>query len=340
MFRLLVTAIIIIFPFCTAFADDFEVARLSERAIVIRCGPPPATLQMTVIKSKIGLVVVDTFSSYLKAETARDLMRKEFGTDKVAYVINSHHHFDHTFGNQVFSGAVIIGHQNCPVDMLADYSNMEPFLERIKDITPVFDRRLDEVGLESAEAKALNAWFRLSTEFVDEMREGFVLTPPSLTFSHRMMLDCGDLKVRLIYHGSGHSRSDILVYVPEEGIVVDGDVFDSLDLPVIYTPDSNVPMWLEAWDEVLNDGNESLRVIAGHHVILDRATLMLFLDYVKGLWDEVLAARSEGLSLEQAKTQLKLKERFEKLHHIHILTGKDYHLTNIENIWLSQEKYH
>lgn len=340
MFRLLVTAIIIIFFFCPTFADDFEVVRLSERIIVIRCGPPPATLQMTVIKSKVGLVVVDTFSSHLKAERALELMRKEFGTDKVAYVINSHHHFDHTFGNQVFSGAVIIGHQYCPVDMLADYSNMDLFFERLRDITPVFEKRLDEVGRESAEAEALNAWFLLNTEFADEVQEGFVLTPPDMTFSDRMMLDCGDLKVRLIYHGSGHSRSDILVYVPEEGIVADGDVFDSLDLPVIYTPDSNIPRWLEAWEEVLNDGKESLRVITGHHVILDRTTLLLFLDYVKDLWDEVFAARSEGLSLEQVKTQLKLKERFENLNHIHLLTGKDYHLTNIENIWLSQEKYH
>ena len=338
MRRAIVLVIIYVLAACPAFGDDFEVVRLSERVIVIRNGDPPATMQMTVIRSEKGLVVVDTLSSHVRAERAREIIRREFGSDDVAYVINTHHHFDHTFGNQVFSDAVIIGYEFCAADMLAEYSSPEEyFAAGIETVTPLFERRFEEIGRDSAEGERLLTWFHLFTNAAEELREGFILTPPAITFSDRMTLDCGDLTLRLIYHGRGHSRNDILVFVPEEGIVANGDIFDSLDLPLIYTPDSDIPAWMQAWNAILGSGAEIRYVIGGHAVIFDRETLELFLDYIRELWDEVAAARAEGLSLEEAKESIALGERFEHLAHIHPLTGQDYHLTNIENIWRSQE---
>ena len=188
---------------------------------------------------------------------------------------------------------MIIGHENCAADMLADYSSPEEyFAAGIENVTPLFERRFEEIGRDSAEGERLLTSFHLFTDAAEELREGFVLTPPTISFSDRMTLHCGDLTLRLIYHGRGHSRNDILVFVPEEGIVVNGDILDSLQLPLIYTPDSDIPSWMQAWNAILGSETEIRHVIGGHAVIFDREKLELFLDYIRGLWDDVAAARA------------------------------------------------
>jgi metal-dependent hydrolase (beta-lactamase superfamily II) len=57
-------------------------------------------------------------------------------TEKVC-VINTHHHWDHTFGNQVFADAKIIGHVLCSEDMQTVYGSKENINREIQDFMEI-----------------------------------------------------------------------------------------------------------------------------------------------------------------------------------------------------------
>jgi len=83
-------------------------------------GRGPWLENMTILDAGPSLVVVDTWSSPQAAASTKALIDQRFHKP-VSHVINTHHHWDHTFGNQVFSDAVIVGHRLCAEDMKADY---------------------------------------------------------------------------------------------------------------------------------------------------------------------------------------------------------------------------
>ena len=72
-----------------------------------------------------------------------------------------------------------------------------------------------------------------SKHIISELSAGIDYTPPTIAFADRMTLDMGDVNLQMIYFGKGgHSGSDIIILVPEEKLVVTGDLFlaDSLGL--------------------------------------------------------------------------------------------------------------
>lgn len=89
-----------------SFGNDLEVVRPCEGVLILQGGC--WFENMTVIDTGKTLVVVDTYASYKLAEKARAYIDKIFNKP-VSHVINTHYHWDHTFGNQVFKNAVIIG---------------------------------------------------------------------------------------------------------------------------------------------------------------------------------------------------------------------------------------
>src|SRR6516165_11971854 len=81
----------------------------------------PHDVSVCVVRSTGGLLVCDTRSSHRQADELRaDL--KELGTQRVRWVINTHAHFDHTFGNARFGpgsdiSAPIYGHERMPAHL-------------------------------------------------------------------------------------------------------------------------------------------------------------------------------------------------------------------------------
>jgi len=170
----------------------------------------PHDVSVCVVRSTGGLLVCDTRSSHRQADELRaDL--KELGTEPVRWVINTHAHFDHTFGNARFGpgsdvGAPIYGHERVPAHLDA------------------YERRvLAELIAEAGGP-------------VGEWRE-VVITPPTVLVGAAMTLDLGGRAVELRYLGRGHTDNDLLVHVPDAGAWLAGDLIEESGPPV-YGPDS------------------------------------------------------------------------------------------------------
>ena len=98
-------------PAVQAAGPQVQVERLSDRTAVFKVEGGNANV--VALKSRKGIVVIDTEGSPALARLLRKKIAEVFGSESFAYVINTHSHGDHTFGNQIFAEAVIVGHENC-----------------------------------------------------------------------------------------------------------------------------------------------------------------------------------------------------------------------------------
>jgi glyoxylase-like metal-dependent hydrolase (beta-lactamase superfamily II) len=104
--------------------DDIVVTtqRLSDRVLVLS-----ETLMgnnVVAINAEKGIVVIDNTGLPSTAAKMRRMIEETFKRTDFAYMINTHYHWDHSFGNQVFADAIIIGHENVPAGMARDKAIM------------------------------------------------------------------------------------------------------------------------------------------------------------------------------------------------------------------------
>ncbi len=145
-----------------------------------------------------GTVVIDTLPFPRETREMIDFLRGE-SKRGIRYVINTHHHADHVYGNYLFEEADIISGERCREVM----------------------RKSGEKNL--AEAKA-------QTPELAEVN----LRLPNITFPDKMALFLGDRVIRLLPL-VGHSLDGIGVYVEGEKILFAGDAV--MPLPYVFWGD-------------------------------------------------------------------------------------------------------
>lgn len=148
----------------------------------------------------VGLVVgdeaallVDTRASERQGrELADEIRRIAHGRLIVA---NTHHHYDHAFGNYAFLPAEIWGHEQCSAHLRAD-------------------SRTTQLAL--AEARPESAQEYMETH----------ITPPTNTFRQSASLELGGRNVDLTHFGRGHTDNDVVAVVPDAHVVFAGDLVE------------------------------------------------------------------------------------------------------------------
>jgi phosphoglycerate dehydrogenase-like enzyme/glyoxylase-like metal-dependent hydrolase (beta-lactamase superfamily II) len=137
------------------------------------------------------VVVVDaTFPT--EAHDVVQAIRKT--TDKpIRYVLDTHHHGDHSYGNGVFAreGASIVAQTNCA--RLLRIDGPQEFQKAKKD--PVNQRHM----------------------------KGGELKVPSVVFDDKLVLDDGKQRVEFLFLGHAHTSGDAFAYLPKQKIVCTGD---------------------------------------------------------------------------------------------------------------------
>ena len=161
-----------------------------------------------------GVLVIDARQHPRRAEELLAAIRKT--TDKpIRYLINTHAHGDHYFGNPVFKreGATIIAHRDTQRMMQAHHG---------------------------VEMKRRAGYFR-QTKF-DPAEVKLVL--PDVTFDSNVTLSLGGRTVELLYLGAGQNPGDTLVYFPKERVMFSGGPFSKNSWPnPQFTP--SMSNWVE-----------------------------------------------------------------------------------------------
>ncbi len=145
-------------------------------------------------------VLIDTLALPEETLAIRDFVERQLQT-KIRYIINTHYHADHTWGNYFFSDAIVIAHSRC------------------RDL-------LIERGIPSLEeAKKQNS----------SLRQVEIVLPDITLDDGEMNLRIGK-KILQIMPAPGHSEDGIAVLVTEDRVLFAGDAF----MPVPYLPDGNI----------------------------------------------------------------------------------------------------
>src|SRR5512136_1178363 len=80
-----------------------RLSRISERVVAARVGDFAWSNQTIAVASQKGIVVIDSFSSWAYQDRIRAALEKEFGRSDFIALINTHQHYDHTNGNQIYA---------------------------------------------------------------------------------------------------------------------------------------------------------------------------------------------------------------------------------------------
>jgi len=312
--------------------------RLSERALVVWTGDYMQTIATVALATARGIVVIDT--SLIRSDDARirQAIEREFGRSDFRYLVNTHHHHDHTAGNQVYADATIIGHKNVPAGMKEELTG-EGLAKLVKSLEAMF--KSWEEGIRNEEPASRN--YRLGREglalipmAISELQNGFTPTYPSILFDRSLILDMGDMAVEMYSFAGIHSASDIVVFVPEEGLVAVGDLVPDSWLPYLRKEkDWDLGVILENWARIVESGREIKHVNMAHSdMFLTIESFQEQYKYLKTLWNGLREMRRKGMTIEDAKKAYSIEKDFPYFKdRRRDVRGTDLHGHNIEAIW-------
>lgn len=227
-------------------ARGTEFVEVADRCYVARYAE--WNVSIGVIRGAGGVAVVDTRATAGQGRQLLDDVRQLTDAD-VRWAINTHVHFDHTFGNVAMAEATIHAHENVG-------ANLASAAERIREII-----RADPTP--DPEYPAITA------EVLDDVMST-ELRVPDVEFASVSTIDLGDRIVELMHPGRGHTDSDIVVRVPDADVVFGGDLIEEAG-PPSFGEDSFPMEWAQTLDLVIGLLTDRTVVVPGHGATVDKA---------------------------------------------------------------------
>ena len=302
--------------------DDFQVIKVADGvyAVITKPGGLPSGNAGFVI-GKDSVLVFDTLLAPVAIE---ELIVEIQSITKlpIKFAVNSHYHLDHTGGNQVLvaRGVPIIAHDNV---MIWQTTKNKRFLPAPEDLA----KRKADAAKQLADTPADQADKRAQLERAIRRLDALMtikLTNPTKTFkSGTMTLDLGKRQV-ILATLPGHTGGDVFAYVPDANIVFTGDLGWSKTLPNLV--DATVNDWIPTLDQILKQ-YPTAKYVPGHGNVAEASDIKDFRDYLDDLRARVKQGIANGLTVDQAKQQLTLPEKYQAF------AFKNFTVPNVEDMY-------
>ncbi len=256
---------------------------------------------MIVVRDRDVVVVDAQFTRTATQETIAAIRR--ITGKPVAYVINTHWHDDHLAGDQVyrdsFPGVRFVMQENTAADLVTlGAPNRKQQVEGAPPVADRLERLLSMgLGLDSTpatpmERSALESAIRIARQYVKEA-PGFSPVAATDTVHQRMTLGAGQDRIELIWFGQGNTRGDLVVYLPERGILASGDLVVA---PVPFAFNSHPTSWVEVLDSLV--ALKPRVIVPGHGPVLrDLGYIRSVRGWLARIDRETSAAAARGDSL-------------------------------------------
>ncbi len=236
---------------CYAFQGEVEPDHVRENA--------------GLVLTERGAVVIDTSRSLTDARWIYHQVRA-ITEKRIIYVINTHFHSDHVFGNQIFE-APKIAQQLCR-------------------------RRMQDMLSAEWSAEHLAEMARQQTD--PEALAGLRITLPEILFDKGLTLEMGDLTLEVVHTG-GHTPCSATVYIPQEEILYIADLLFVGRYPAMTH--ANCGEWIAALREV--EGMKARRIVPGHGPMSTMEDVVKMRSYLENLEEGVIKLVRQGLSREE-----------------------------------------
>jgi glyoxylase-like metal-dependent hydrolase (beta-lactamase superfamily II) len=285
--------------------DDFQLVEVAKGVYAAIAKPGGlASGNAGFVIGDDGVVIFDTFFTPAAIEELIGEIQKL--TDKpIKYAVNSHYHLDHTGGNQVLAarGVPIIAHDNVMQWQTTKNKRFLPAPEELQKRKADAEKQLSATP---EDQKDKRAQFERQIRRLDAMM-AIKLTNPTKTFrSGTMELKLGKRKV-ILATLPGHTGGDVFAYVPDANVVFMGDLGWSKTLPNLV--DATVIDWIPTLDKIVKD-HPAAKYVPGHGNVATSVEMKDFRDYLDDLRARVRQGIANGLTVDQAKEQLTLPEKY------------------------------
>jgi cyclase len=285
---------------------------------------PPGLLEHAnslVIVNDTDVVVVD---SQMTPSATRELIRaiSKVTTRPVRYVINTHWHDDHMFGNAAYAAAYpgvefisspdtrddfeTLGRDNRQQFLAALPGEMELLRRHLASGTALNWRDLGSEGppLDDAARRSLASSIEQAARYLAEA-PGTTLVSPSVTVETQLVLMRGSREIRILCVGPGHTRGDVVVWLPKEGVLASGDVVSAIVPMAGGTTD--LAVWARALDRLIALGPRT--IVPGHgpaqpgDALLHRTKALL-----ESVLERTAAAYRPGATLAEVRSNVQLDD--------------------------------
>ncbi|MFX1463464.1 MAG: MBL fold metallo-hydrolase [Promethearchaeota archaeon] len=173
------------------------------------------------------VIIFDTIMDPFATE---DLIRasKKYTKKDPSFLINSHFHWDHLFGNRKFPIEIPI--ISSSMTLSEHQENLENSLKRYRGIaTQELKRIKEEVEKETNPDKILEMNNDIKT-YTEILKPNFKLRPPDFIINDSIIIEGTENKVQIIYIGDAHTPGDLIAYFEKEKVVFMSDLlFEETD---------------------------------------------------------------------------------------------------------------
>jgi cyclase len=281
----------------TKIADDVYFA-VGTGALTVFCNA-------AIVINPNDVLIVDSHVSPDAAQALRDEL-KAITTKPVRYVVNTHFHFDHSFGNQIYGpGVEIIGHEFTREMLTKGASQRGRGYDRFIGSLPATISRLRaqlDTTNDPAAKSALAA--RLATQEAFKRQTDTVrATPPTVAFDHSLTLVRGGREIRLYFLGRGHTGGDVVVHLPRERVLVTGDLLLS---GIPFGGDGYFADWPETLEKIKTLDFDV--ILPGHGApFRDKERITHLQTYLRDFWTKVSEQHRQGVSADDAARRIDLR---------------------------------
>jgi glyoxylase-like metal-dependent hydrolase (beta-lactamase superfamily II) len=245
---------------------------------VYRARFDPYDVTVTAVVGADGIAVIDTRGSLAEGREIKEALHG-LTSAPIRWVVNTHAHFDHVWGNAEFVAPRLIppariwAHSSVPGNYEFDLAapGIAGFLEELRAKGPEWTAKVDE--LEPA----------APTELVEE----------------RAVIDLGDRALELLHLGRGHTDGDLWLRVTGTDLLLAGDLVEQSGPPA-YGPDSFPLEWAATLESALALMGPDTLVIPGHGEPVGADFVRRQRAEIDAVAQEIVRLRTAGIAADAA----------------------------------------
>ena len=209
------------------------------------------------IVAEEGVLLFDTGASREIGESIKKVIAG-VSSKPVRWIVNSHGHGDHWLGNVAFKNTVesIYASEQVASAIVADGQ----------------------------------AWVDRFNRMTDGVTGNTIVLPPNRLINEPTEIRLGNTRALLFLSGNSHSPGDLLLWLPEQKVLLTGDVVYSDRMP--STMNANVKQWINLLGEL--EAMQPKIIVPGHGKITDVAGIQRLRGLLQAFWIAVEKGYYEG----------------------------------------------
>ena len=228
-----------------------------------------------LVDGREGVTAIDALFTPVMARALLDEAAR-VSSRPIARLLSTHHHIDHTGGNASFPPATqIVAHARAKAEM-------------------------ERVGFGVVEIVK-----RMAPHFIEDLA-GAAERLPDVTFEGGVLeLTAGQRRLRLLHFGTGHTRGDVMVHLPDEKLLFAGDVGFFFVTPLAF--EGHIGNWISIGRRVIAEVDADV-IVPGHGPIGSKDDLRKMVEYLELVHEGSRRAFAAGVSIEEAARGIDLGE--------------------------------